>query len=273
MAASTKPYNLPSDAVWLTRGLPCSQRTHISNRLLLRHRRRPRQVPRDPSALTADLIPDGPGVLKARLDVTSGASIDAALARFGRVDVLVNDAGARCRPCAATPPAPPSSFVSSFGGFCAAPGSAFYHASKFALEGFAESLAKELHPDWGIHVCCLEPGGVRTRFLGSSFRLMERRHPEYGGDHMPTNVNLKMMEDPDIAESFGTPEQVARAVWAMMSAGKRLPMRLPLGTDAWAMVSGELDAVRGELEEWKDVSRSVGNQKGLERIEVLKKIA
>ncbi|KAI1489153.1 hypothetical protein F5X96DRAFT_642143 [Biscogniauxia mediterranea] len=164
-------------------------------------------------------------------------------------------------------------FVSSFGGFCAAPGSAFYHASKFALEGFAESLAKEMDPAWGIHVCCLEPGGVRTRFLGSSFRLMERRHPAYGGDHMPTNTNLKMMEDPSIADSFGTPDQVARAVWAMMSAGKRLPMRLPLGTDAWAMVSGELDAVRAELEEWRDVSCEVGNQMGLERIEVLRRIA
>jgi NAD(P)-dependent dehydrogenase (short-subunit alcohol dehydrogenase family) len=138
------------------------------------------------SALSS--LPEGPNVLKLSLDVTSKASIDAAtkaaLAKFGRLDVVVNNAGyglygdtesttdEQARKQLDTnfwgavditkeamrimreenPKTGPQGGVvvqiSSLGGRVGFPGGAFYHASKFALEGFTEAVAKEVHPDW-----------------------------------------------------------------------------------------------------------------------------
>ncbi|KAI5918754.1 NAD(P)-binding protein [Camillea tinctor] len=302
MATSAKPYNLPADAVWLITGCSSGIGAGLAEFLATETTNRVVATARNPAAL---VVPDGPNVLKTRLDVTSRPSIDEAfdraIERFGRVDVVVNNAGytlmgdteaagdAEARALLdtnfwgavdVTKRALPALrdgarggailFVSSFGGFCGAPGGAFYHASKFAMEGFAESVAKELDPAWGIHVCCLEPGGVSTEYLGSSMRRVPQRHPAYAD--APTTVMLKMLEDPKIREGFATPSEVAQALWAMMSAGRKLPMRLPLGTDAWAMVGMEIEEVRKELEAWKGVSCSVGDQRGLDMIEELRKI-
>lgn len=138
------------------------------------------------SALSS--LPEGPNVLKLSLDVTSKASIDAAtkaaLAKFGRLDVVVNNAGyglygdtesttdEQARKQLDTnfwgavditkeamrimreenPKTGPQGGVvvqiSSLGGRVGFAGGAFYHASKFALEGFTEAVAKEVHPDW-----------------------------------------------------------------------------------------------------------------------------
>ncbi|KAG4216553.1 hypothetical protein PC116_g34966, partial [Phytophthora cactorum] len=148
---------------------------------------------RNPASLSD--IPDGPNVLKLALDVTSVPSIDSAfdatVARYGRVDVVVNNAGYNLMGDAeASPPGNEGARalldtnfwgavdvskralsvfrdsnpqtgqrggviinVSSLGGYLGSPGNAFYHASKFALEGFAESIAKEVFPEWNIHVC------------------------------------------------------------------------------------------------------------------------
>ncbi|TVY85726.1 putative oxidoreductase, partial [Lachnellula willkommii] len=58
--------------------------------------------------------------------------------------------------------------ISSLAGFLGLPGHAFYHAGKFAVEGFSESVAREMHPDWNINFCIVEPAGVKTEFEGHS---------------------------------------------------------------------------------------------------------
>lgn len=139
---------------------------------------------RNPSSLSA--IPDGPNVLKLALDVTSipsiHAALDATVERFGRVDVVVNNAGyalvgdteaagdAESRALLDTnfwgmvdvskralgimretnqnPRGGVILNISSMGGWMGYPASAFYHASKFAMEGWTEAVAKELPVEW-----------------------------------------------------------------------------------------------------------------------------
>ncbi len=163
---------------------------------------------RDPQALHE--LARAPNVVALRLDVTEEASIAAAVQqvveRFGRIDVLVNNAGfglfgalegataeqvelqlrtnvlgtvamlrhvmpvmrAAGRGCIVN--------VSSVGGRTAAPFASLYHASKFALEGLSESLRFEasLH---GIRVKLVEPAHFKTGFIGRS--LVVARHPAY----------------------------------------------------------------------------------------------
>lgn len=136
---------------------------------------------------------DSPRVLKLALDVATPATIDAAiqkaLERFGRIDVVVNNAGYSVmgdteaildeaarkmvdvnfwgtvdvtrrvlpvfREVNATAGGPKGGLifnVSSIGGFVGYPSSAFYHASKFAMEGFTESVAKEFPDDWNSKI-------------------------------------------------------------------------------------------------------------------------
>ncbi|KAI5864223.1 NAD(P)-binding protein [Durotheca rogersii] len=301
-APAPKPYILPPDAVWFITG--CSSgigealAQHVatktpSNRVVA--------TARNPAALSS--IPDGPRVLKLALDVTSeaaiGAAFDAALARFGRVDVVINNAGyAVMGDAEASGPGDPegrelldTNFwgavdvtkralgvmrdanarggrgrggviinVSSMGGFFGSPGSAFYHASKFALEGFAEAVAKELDPAWNIHVCNAEPGGVRTRYAASARRL-EPRHPAYAADAaLGTNRMLAFLGDPSRHDVFAAAPEVAAAIYQVAAAGRRIPIRVPLGLDAWGAVAAELDRVRADLDEFKELSCGMGRQ-------------
>lgn len=142
---------------------------------------------RNPASLSA--IPDNPNVLKLTVDVTSTPSIDAALketvTKFGRIDVVVNNAGYTLvgdtevagdeesralfdtnfwgmvdvtkrvigimrdqNPRSGAQQGGVVLNVSSMGGFMGFPGSAFYHASKFAMEGWTEAVAKELPVEW-----------------------------------------------------------------------------------------------------------------------------
>lgn len=143
---------------------------------------------RNPASLSA--IPDGPNILKLELDVTSSSLIEAALSetltKFGRIDVIVNNAGYTLvgDTEAAGDEEAHAVFetnfwgmvdvtkralgimrdqntkggggqqggvilnVSSMGGFIGFPGSSFYHASKFAMEGWTEAVAKELPVEW-----------------------------------------------------------------------------------------------------------------------------
>ncbi|KAI0900444.1 NAD(P)-binding protein [Annulohypoxylon nitens] len=306
-----KLYILPADAVWFITG--CSSgigqalAQHIANKTASQ---RVVATARNPASLSA--IPDSPRVLKVALDVTVPSAVesafDAAVSRFGRVDIVVNNAGYNLMGDAeSSPPGNPgaralmdtnfwgavdvtkralSTFrdvnplsgpiggvlinVTSMGGFFGSPGNAYYHATKFALEGYAESVAKEVNPDWGIHVTCVEPGGTKTRYAGENLRRMER-HPAYVGDpRSATTAMLGFMDTPALHEGFASAEEVAEGIYRVVGSGRKIPIRVPLGRDSWAMVMAEVERVKGDLEECKDISCAMGVEDAAEMTRLVK---
>ena len=116
-------------------------------------------------------------------------------------------------------------FVSSDSAFAGEPTNAIYCASKFALEGFAESLAYEIEP-FGVHVIVVEPGPYRTEIWRNSPRI----HPEdtaYG----PLLDTLWPAVDKHVAKTAGDPQEVANAIAEALNA-KRPRFRYPVGTTA-----------------------------------------
>lgn len=67
--------------------------------------------------------------------------------------------------------------VTSVGGQIGVPSFSFYCATKWAVEGFSETVSKELKPEWNIDIMCVEPGGFRTEWSGNSMKFPEKRHP------------------------------------------------------------------------------------------------
>ena len=124
--------------------------------------------------------------------------------------------------------------TTSIGGLVALPFNSVYHATKWALEGWSESLAFELKP-FGIKVKTVSPGGITTDFAGRSLVLTQ--HEAYN-DQMQT-VLQKFM-DPERAKNYSTAEQIAQDVWnAVNDESERL--RYVAGEDARAMHARRLE--------------------------------
>jgi NAD(P)-dependent dehydrogenase (short-subunit alcohol dehydrogenase family) len=115
--------------------------------------------------------------------------------------------------------------VSSGCGLNGMAGMSAYCASKFALEGFSESLAQELQP-FGINVMLVEPGAVATRFISHGTRETARRLEAYGF----LSGGGKAVLEAYYAESAATPEAVADAVLTALNAAPP-PLRLLIGAD------------------------------------------
>lgn len=111
-----------------------------------------------------------------------------------------------------------------------------------------------------VHLCAIEPGGVRTNYAASSFKMMEKRHPAYSDPSFPTNVLFSYMTDPKSRESWAQPRSVAAAMYKLVSRGQKIPIRLPLGSDSWQMIMADIDSTKDELLTLKDLSSSVGNE-------------
>ncbi|KAF2968735.1 hypothetical protein GQX73_g4804 [Xylaria multiplex] len=318
------PYTLPPDAVWFSSQSNVTEHLNhhlhikltptrkvtgcssgigagLATRLATQTTNRVVATARQVSALSY-LEDDAQNVLKLALDVTSAEAIDAAferaVERFGRVDVVVNNAGYTIMGDTESSTAKEGRdlfdtnfwgavevtkrvlgvlrdenpktgqrggvilFVSSMGGFVTTPGSAYYHASKFAMEGFVESVAKELDPAWNIHLSVLEPGGTTTEYLGRSFKTIAARHPAYAASHMPTNQMLGLLGNMEIRRGFSSADDIARGMWELLTRGKKIPIRVPLGKDSWDMVMAETGNVRRELEELEEFSTSLGGSIG-----------
>src|SRR5229473_2713467 len=217
------------------------------------------------------------------LDVTNEAqakyAVDAAIETFGGLDVLVNNAGyGNVCPVEDTPLADFRAQVetnlfgviimtkavlpyfrerasghviqiSSIGGRVGPAGRAAYAAAKFGVEGFSESLSKEVGP-LGIKVTIVEPGGFRTDFAGSSTELREG-HPEYDSTVGATarfqrNYNGKQP---------GDPKKAAQAI-VQLTQERNPPLRLLLGSDAYAAAEKNDLARLEEARIWKRLSVS-----------------
>jgi NAD(P)-dependent dehydrogenase (short-subunit alcohol dehydrogenase family) len=222
-------------------------------------------------------------LLAVELDVArSGAAetaIEAAIARFGRIDVLINNAGYGI--VGALEETPESELratmetnffgamavihaalpilraqgggaivnISSLGGQLSFAGFSAYSASKFALEGASEALVQELAP-FGVKVLIVEPGAFRTDFAATALRHMPEieAYQEIVG---PTRSFARRMD----GSQDGDPRKAAEAIEKALDA-QTTPLRLQLGDDAVAAVRSHAETLLADLNKWERVSRA-----------------
>ena len=139
--------------------------------------------------------------------------------------------------------------ISSIGGRVGPNGRAAYAAAKFGVEGFSESLSKEVAP-LGIKVTIVEPGGFRTDFAGSSTELREGQ-PEYDST---VGATVRFQRNYD-GKQPGDPRKAAAAVLQIASLSEP-PLRLLLGTDAYAAAEKHAHEVLMSDRKWRDLSSS-----------------
>ena len=140
--------------------------------------------------------------------------------------------------------------ITSMGGLMTLPGLAYYHGSKFALEGISESLGKEVR-HLGIHVTAVEPGSFRTDWAGRSMVRAARTIADYDALMDPIRARRQAVS----GNQAGDPVRLAAAIMALVVA-EDPPAHLLLGSDAFRLVSEKLDGLRTEFESWKDVTLS-----------------
>ncbi len=216
------------------------------------------------------------------LDVTNAGQVDSAVtqafAQFGRVDVLVNNAGYGV--AGAIEEVSEEEFMpmfetnvfgllrvtraflphllkqrsghilnlSSIGGVVASPGMGYYNATKFAVEGISEALAAEVAP-LGIRVTIIEPGPFRTDFLGRSGVVAKTRIADYDA----TAGNMRKYFAENDGKQKGDP---LRAVHAMMQVvdSPNPPLHLLLGASALQRLRSKLANWEKEIAAWEQVT-------------------
>mmetsp|Transcript_10495 Transcript_10495/g.33555 ORF Transcript_10495/g.33555 Transcript_10495/m.33555 type:complete len:282 (-) Transcript_10495:269-1114(-) len=239
---------------------------------------------RTPSKL-AELVASKPeDVLAVELDVTKGATIgpafEAAMAKFGRIDVVVNNAGyGIVGAVEETPEAElraqlETNFfgawfvtqaalpilraqgsgaivqISSLGGNVSFAGFGAYSASKFALEGMTEALATEVAP-FNIKAMIVEPGAYRTDFAkGDTLKHMPPidAYKDTVGGTRDFCVSMDNTQAGDPAKAAAAIDQALKA--------EKTPLRLVLGPDAVDAVRGHAEAVLKDIEAWETVARA-----------------
>lgn len=220
--------------------------------------------------------------LALALDVTNQAAIDgavaAAIAKFGRVDVLVNNAGYGL--AGAIEEATEAEFMpvfetnvfglirvtrallpqfrkqksgnivnlSSIGGLIGSPGWGYYNASKFAVNGFSEALALEMAP-LGIQVTIVEPGPFRTDFLGRSGVEAEKRIADYDSTAGKTREYFHSQA----GKQAGDPAKAVAAIIAAVEAPVA-PKHLVLGKLAFDRMQARLELWSKDLAAWEPTS-------------------
>lgn len=218
-----------------------------------------------------------------KLDVTDqglvNASIKAAEDKFGRIDVLVNNAGigyfaaveeseeeqirkmfeinffGLSRMIHAVLPnmrKQRKGFIvnlSSVGGLRSFPSIGYYNATKFAVEGLSEALWQEVEP-LGIKVMLVEPSGFRTDWAGRSANESRRQIDDYA-------ITAGVWRSQVRAVSGKQPGDPVRAVRAIVKAieSQNPPHRLLLGNDAYEGATAKLEDLRNEFAVWEEVSR------------------
>ncbi|WP_435971756.1 oxidoreductase [Streptomyces sp. Qhu_M48] len=242
---------------------------------------------RDASAVLRTYPQEPDGLLAVNADVTEPeqlmAAVEAGLAKFGRIDIVANNAGygligaieevsdeaARAlfdvnvfgvlNTLRATLPVLRAQRtghvlnIGSVGGFATAPAAGLYGASKFALEGISEALHGELAP-LGVRVTIVEPGGFRTDFLSDlSMRVEPASIADYVAGAGPVR---KALAEHD-GRQPGDPVKAAKAIVDITEVAEP-PLRLQLGADAIERVEAKLDLVRRELDQWRHVALSTG---------------
>jgi NAD(P)-dependent dehydrogenase (short-subunit alcohol dehydrogenase family) len=238
---------------------------------------------RNPAQLGDLVAKYGDKIRAVSLDVTSEAqaksAVDAAVESFGGLDVLVNNAGyGNVSPVEDTTleefrtqietnlfgviimtKAVIPYFrergsghvvqVTSIAGRLGPVGRAPYAAAKFGVEGFSESLSREIGP-LGVKVTIVEPGGFRTDFAGSSTELREGR-AEYDST---VGATVRFQRNYN-GKQPGDPAKAAAALLQLVSMAEP-PLRLLLGSDCYAAAEKSALATLESDKKWKDLSLS-----------------
>jgi NAD(P)-dependent dehydrogenase (short-subunit alcohol dehydrogenase family) len=132
--------------------------------------------------------------------------------------------------------------ISSYGGQVAFPGNSLYHASKWGIEGFVESVAQEV-VSFGIGMTIVEPGGARTEFRYGSARVADLM-PIY--DQTPAHSFLRML-DPKNGLAPGDPARMAARIIESVDVAPA-PLRIVLGSQA---LEGTLTTLRRRIAEFE----------------------
>ena len=135
--------------------------------------------------------------------------------------------------------------ITSMGGIITLPGTGFYHASKFALEGLSETLGKEVK-DFGIYVTAVEPGAFRTDWAGRSMIRAQRSIPDYDALMNPIRTRRQAAS----GHQTGDPKRAAAAILTLIGSDSP-PAHLLLGSDALKLVDDKLNALRMDIDHWK----------------------
>jgi NAD(P)-dependent dehydrogenase (short-subunit alcohol dehydrogenase family) len=237
------------------------------------------------TAVNSSLGPDSNQLLSVELDVTDAdqarAAVDAAVSRFGAIDVLVNNAGyghlgffeettiqdaqtqfatnlfGVFNVIRAVLPIMRSARkgrifnISSLAGILGSELASLYCASKFALEGFSESLSKEVTP-FGLFVTIVEPGPFRTDFLSSeSLRFGENVVADYDERRARVRASFEQRN----GRQPGDPAKLAEAMIRLAREAKP-PMRFIAGSIAVDAAEAKFAGMRAELDSWRQLSVS-----------------
>jgi NAD(P)-dependent dehydrogenase (short-subunit alcohol dehydrogenase family) len=225
----------------------------------------------------------GDRVRTVRLDVTSPAEVEravvAAKEAFGRIDVVVNNAGYGF--VGAFEEMTSDEFkgqidtnfwgvvhvtravlsvlreqgfghiiqVTSVGGRLGVPGLSGYHAAKFAVEGLSEALAQEIKPI-GLKLTIVEPGGFRTDWAGSSMAFAKPMRA-----YAPVMDAIRGYMGQHSGHHPGDPRKAGHVLLELVET-EQPPLRLPLGKDAIMFLRNSCEANRDELGRWADISGS-----------------
>ena len=231
---------------------------------------------RQRAGVIKNLGPDSDQLLTVELDVTDAAqaqtAVDAAVARFGAIDVLVNNAGYGhlgffeetttqdveaqfatnlfgvfnvTRAALPTMRSAHSGRIfnmSSLAGILGAEMGSLYCASKFALEGFSESLAKEIEP-FGLFVTIVEPGPFRTDFLtAESLRFGGNAVADYDERRAQRRASFEQRD----GQQPGDPAKLAEAIVLLANEDKP-PMRFIAGAVAVNAADAKLASMQAEI--------------------------
>jgi NAD(P)-dependent dehydrogenase (short-subunit alcohol dehydrogenase family) len=221
-----------------------------------------------------------PVTLEVRDESAARAAVQLAVDSFGRLDVLVNNAGygqiapfeqisaedfqAIVDTCfygvvyttrAALPVMRKQKSgrifqVSSVGGRIAYGGNTPYHAAKWAVGGFSDALAMEVAP-FGVKVCTLEPGGIRTNWA----RRAEQNTPDLLPDYEASVGSMRKLLRSLEGRSEGDPRKIADVI-VQLANSDEVPVRLILGVDAEKRVHRAEAARASEAEKWRHLTVS-----------------